>query len=279
MFELTDDESVVVAVKAALDSRGVGRAAQLSTMGALALNQALVNKVRWVWEIVCQAVAAPTFSAGFDKHSWLSAWADFYLRAATEWKEAQRDPAPNTADHAGRLIVGWHHRSWPRLARQCGRWGAIAIVARRSDWLNSVFHGNVVMMGDLDLRSRLEAACVNGQPIAAMLDYCYEHTRSAEWSPFLGRQCRTPSGIFGLVARYDYPVVVMAPEGTGWHVKCQFESGQTSRQRCVDRVNAELTQMISQDPSQWLLWPSLDRRWHSHHNSDDSPSRSAAGLQ
>lgn len=280
MFELTDDDAVVVAVKAALDSQGAERAAQLSTMGALALNQALTKKVRWVWEIVCEAASSPTFAAEFDAHAWLCAWADFYLCAATQWREARQTAPPGLPDQTGSLIIGWHHPSWPRLAQECGRLGALAIVARQSEWLNCVFHSNMVVLGDVDMRSRLEAACVAGQPIAAMLDYCYDHTRSVEWSTFLGRQCRTPSGIFSYVARHDYNVAVMAPETDGWHVACQFESGHTSR--CVDLVNAKLTEMIAEDPSQWLLWPSLDRRWSSRYTQDPpdgSRSLSAAGFR
>jgi lauroyl/myristoyl acyltransferase len=108
--------------------------------------------------------------------------------------------------------------------------------------------------------SALEHRFREGQPIVAMIDYCYEGT-SHVMADFLGYPARTPTGVFAFARRHEYRISVMTWRDGAIVVADSFDAASASIEVNVQRVNTTVEREILARPERWLLWPSVDRRW------------------
>jgi lauroyl/myristoyl acyltransferase len=77
----------------------------------------------------------------------------------------------------------------------------------------------------------------------------------------LGQRCKTPSGIVELALRYSYrinfiPANVSISDANFESVALESKVGNV-----INAMNKCIEQDLLKNPTSWLLWPSLDRRW------------------
>lgn len=165
-------------------------------------------------------------------------------------------------DSSPAVYLTWHHPSYPLLLPQAAQHDGIMLLAQQSAWMARVLGDECCVY----FRSRtgttaIKNAFASGRSVFAMFDYCYDETRSFS-ATFLGRPCRTPAGLLVYAQRFGYPIRVIS-----WRsrhdpvVVAEVDSAVPDPGQLAAEVNAALSAEIVRSPADWLMWPSLDRRW------------------
>ena len=220
-------------------------------------HEQLARKARWALERARARGCSFERTASFEE-GYLAAWSDFYLYAAHAHGGA-RLLAPDV--EPGTVYLTWHMPEYPLLLGHLRRFAPLVLIAQDADWMTrSLGEENLLpFRPQLDM-SRLAEGLAARRPIAAMIDYCYDETRHVE-TPFLGYPARTPSGLFVLAARCDYAVCVAGVRDGVAVELVRLDPVPSDPVECAAAVNTAVESEICADPSRWLLWPSVDRRW------------------
>jgi hypothetical protein len=228
----------------------------------------LARKAMWAASQVASNGSAPAPDADFAA-DWLTAWARFYVDAATastggSLEIDKSDPGPD-------LLLTWHHPAYPLLLRALGRIEGLALLAQPCAWMSAAAGAdNVICFRAPGSPAAITRAFASGRHIAAMIDYCYDETAFV-MSPFLGLPSRTPVGVLRLASRFGYRVKVLSWAGKRPYIAASIPAAGLAPDRLANEVNEVISREIVADPTSWLLWPSLDRRWTTTEHAPGSP--------
>jgi hypothetical protein len=184
-------------------------------------------------------------------------WLRFFVHAA-EASRGRRLALP-IGIRRRHLYVAWHFPEYPLLMPNLVGTGAAVLVAQRARWMEVATPG-VARIDFLSSPHAVKPRFARGDPIVAMLDYCYDAT-SAVVAPFLGHPARTPAGLLAYTARFGYDLTVVSVRPDRSAAATQLDIGDAGPRELAERVNRAIAQEIRLAPARWLLWPSVDRRW------------------
>lgn len=187
------------------------------------------------------------------------AWSAFTRNALSHIGPARPDViAVELQAAAPTLYVLWHFPEYPLLMGNLLGQNVTVAVAQDSEWLRPLARvglaANFNRTGGL---MALRRACEKRQPVAMMLDYCYEGTRHRV-ADFLGLPCKTPSGLIEVSLRLGYAICLVSSSDLSIRVE-QVPPHQDVND-CIHWLNARISEHIERDPTRWLLWPSLNSR-------------------
>lgn len=156
------------------------------------------------------------------------------------------------------VYLSYHHSSYPLLARSVLEAGVHVLVARDVPWLQAI-GGRLINF--MERPGDVLRACQRGDSVFAMMDYCYEKTRSARYISFLSYPARTPTGILSLARRYGLGVTLLTHDGkVDGQVERDVVRGMTVDELAL-WINRRIEERVTSEPAQWLMWASLDRRF------------------
>lgn len=211
----------------------------------------LARKAEWM-TMHLRRRGVPVDVVHADEH--IDAWIEFLNTAASAvgGKRLVTDVTSSST-----IYLGLHHSTYPFLAQSILRSGVHVLVARKVKWLEAI-GGNFIDL--LRNAGDIRSICQRHEPIFAMMDYCYDQTRSVCDAPFLSYPTRTPTGLLKLARRYQYDLAFLRPNGR-IHDGISVTQMQSANVETIARwMNSLIEEQVLAEPSRWLLWASLDRR-------------------
>lgn len=199
---------------------------------------------------------------------WISSWISYFVNAARVSEGTPCGVAAIWGDTtqlaSANVYICWHHPSWPFAASALSQMGAQLMVAEETEWLTSAIPEDKILKfrTPTGIRKTVELF-QRGGPVAAMLDYCYADTSAVAHVPFLGKPSRTPIGLLRLANRYGYAISIVEMNDLARtpEIVAHVGPNRMPERELAIVVNEALSRAILADPEEWLLWPSLDRRW------------------
>lgn len=216
----------------------------------------LAKKAQWAYYHFLRRSEVEEVEESFME-GYLRSWFEFYRNASI----ASGKSIDNIDCYEKSLFVLWHFPEYPLLTQFVAEHNILALVADRSDWMTQAMgEENQYHFRNGQLSTKLIAALKNGRPVCAMLDYHYDTSKHV-WSNFMSYPARTPFGIIKLAQLHGYTIKLVSKREAELGIITQIDTSLFSLQEIIDNINHQIEKEILLHPSQWLLWPSIDRRW------------------
>lgn len=214
---------------------------------------ALGRKAQWVFGHLARRGAVMESDLDFGSQH-VTAWAEFMCSAAEAVAKRSIGPAHALSNM---VYLTYHHPEYPRLANFVLASNTAVVVARDAWWMTEAGISTI----NIQHTRRIVEAISAGRSILAMMDYCYDCTKSAVFAPFFGYPTRTPTGVLSLAKRYRRGVEALAPDGSSLWRLTPSEVAMSSVESMTCELNSAFEDAIRRDLHRWLLWASVDRRW------------------
>lgn len=212
-------------------------------------------------------------SVVYDRHfksKFIDSWCQFIINAisgATPTAAASDVQAGNCFDCHDRptLYLCWHFPEYPLIMERLIEKRIVTVVAKNAAWMQRLHECDLTAnFRSVSGRHKLHKHFKYRSSILAMIDYCYEETKS-EITPFLGVLCRTPAGIIRRCMLLNYRIVVIScEEGCFIAEEINNRENRDNINHVLTEINSRVSVRISRNPARWLLWPSLASRTISH---------------
>lgn len=217
----------------------------------------LAHRAYFLYQMACQRLGnVPIGQYEFiTEHK--RAWADFLISAA----ELHSDSFTLFPLKSRHIYLTWHFPEYPRVLKVLTQLECIVLVARTGSWMENILGKDKLVDFRRDTRQLLRKLESSDLPVFAMIDYCYDGTRSI-MSEFLGYPTLTPIGIYELAQRYNYSVSFLDWD-SGVLKLFPIDTGAIEQvSGCAGTVNRIITKSIVRSAPRWLLWGSIDQRWN-----------------
>ncbi|MDO9048871.1 MAG: hypothetical protein Q7U66_14220 [Methylobacter sp.] len=215
-----------------------------------------MHKAYWAYVKAAERLNMP-YRATFELE-YLESWADYYLHAATA---VASDASTLDGAKERTILLTWHHPEAPLLMAKIQSLGALTLIAQEARWMLELMGaGNTLLFRNPSSGISLLKAFRKGQTIACMMDYCYDETVNVK-IPFLGYQAATPAGLLMLASRFGYQIDFISYKNNSACIIASTHARNRTAEDLAVWINALLEHEIIAEPTRWLLWPSVDRRW------------------
>jgi hypothetical protein len=165
----------------------------------------------------------------------------------------------NKIDFSRTVLFSYHFSKYPFIANFLDTDNIKILVARNSFWIQNIFNSSNLINFRESGKFQIIKSFIKGETFFSMFDYNYQETRSIK-SNFLSISSNTPIGLIELTKKYDYKLKILGVENFEITVT-EIKTKDKSVQELADELNNVLSLKIINNPSDWLLWPSIDRRW------------------